>query len=675
MKVTYHWLKELCPSTMSPDDVAAALPRVGLGVEGVERFDDDTVYELEVTANRADWMSAFGVARELAAISGVSTRLPGLKRPPEGAGVASITSVVVENPDLCPLYIARVVTGAKACESPAWLRRRIELLGLRPVNAVVDITNYLLYETGQPLHAFDLDRLNERRIVVRNARPGEKMSLINGKEVALDPSMLVIADAAKPVAIAGVMGGLATEVTSSTKAILIECAAFNGVSIRKTSRKIGVSSDASSRFERGTDIAGASYVAARAVEMIREICGGEIAGGAISVGSDLPEPRRVSLRPARMEKLLGIRIDDQLAKKILENLGFALAESVPDSMSWLVPSWRKDVSREVDLIEEVARIYGYDKIPDRVSKNVHTDPIQPEYLKRAALREILLRTGMSEAFCDPFIEPSLASSFPSFPFKSLVELRNPIRSDQGVMRTSSVPSLMKSLKGNRDRGLSKVNLFEFGRICMDQGGPAPDEHQVLGLLWDLDFAAAKGMLECALHAYAPHLNVSMAPVARKALSAGHSLAIRLGGAEIGFFGTASEDVASAIGLKFLPVVAEVNLDLLYALPDRGLRFFDNSRIPKFPSVDRDFAFVVNESETWARVYEVISGASKGSPVEDIQFFDLYRGKQVPAGKKSIALRVVFRAPDHTLTEDEVSPASAAIVEAMTMHFGASLRQS
>ncbi|MDZ7814686.1 MAG: phenylalanine--tRNA ligase subunit beta [Planctomycetota bacterium] len=356
MKATLKWINELCPADLDTDALCAALVQVGFEMEEVEEFPDDTAIELEITANHAEWMSVIGIAREVAAVTGVETKLPSCEFEEGEESAEELTSVEVTDQKLCPYYGARVLRGVKVAPSPAWVQRRLELIGLRPVNNIADITNLVMYETGQPLHAFDYNKLAENRIVVRPAREGEKMVAINGKELTLSSERLVIADAEKPVALAGVMGGANSEITEFTTDILLECAAFDGPSIRRTTRATGITSDSSARFERGTDIVNADYASRRATAMILSICGGTAAKGVVEVKAPLGERKKVTLRHDRVNRILGMQADRHRTEQALKSLGFEIKESVEDKLTVLVPSWRKDVTREIDLIEEVARI-------------------------------------------------------------------------------------------------------------------------------------------------------------------------------------------------------------------------------------------------------------------------------------------------------------------------------
>ncbi len=675
MKTTANWLNELCPANLSVEQIVTILMRAGFEVESVDALDGDALLSLEITANHADWLGAIGIAREIAAVTGIPACLPPSNLIEEGEPIEKLTSVDVLDFELCPLYIARVVTGVKIGESPQWLQNRLKNIGLRPVNAVVDVTNYLMYETGQPLHAFDLNKLEEKRIVVRASNKGEKMIAINGKELALDGKVTVIADAEKPVAIAGVMGGLYSEISSDTTDILIECAAFNGPATRRATRAVGITSDSSARFERGTDIDNADYVSRRCAELILQYCGGKAAKGAITESAPRLGRKTVFVRPSRIEHLLGIYIEPEKVLSILTNLGFKVIESEEDRITVEVPSWRKDISREVDLIEEVARITGFEKIPDSVNLRVWADPIPESYLKRRKLRSILSGLGLNETIIDPFIEPHINAEFRFISSAKIVTLMNPPRADMNSLRTSLVPGMLKVLKGNRDRNITNVNIFEIERIYMDSPSDLnhPTEVELVGMLSEGSFYDLKGIIEAAFDAFLPKASRIFQPSSRPHIAQGKCVELFVNGEVVGYLGELSAKHADLLDLKVAPVVAEFLAEKLYAASGLPLRSFDNSRIPRFPSVERDFAFVLDESVQWSAIEAAVLRSAASIPIEEIKFFDVYRGKQVEAGKKSVALRVVFRSPDATLTESQITSACDAIVSEMANRFSATLR--
>ncbi len=673
MKTTHRWLEELCPAGLSPDRTADVLMRAGFEVADIEEHHDDIVFELEITANHADWLGAIGIAREIAAATGVPASLPEVELREEGPDISELTALDVEDGELCPLYIARVITGVKVTESPDWLKRRLELIGLRPVNAPVDVTNYLMYETGQPLHVFDMNKLAERRIVVRKARKGEKMTAINGKEVVLEEWMPVIADAERPVAIAGVMGGLDSEIGPDTVDVFIECAAFHGPTIRRTARRTGIFTDSSARFERGTDLENADYVSRRCAAMILEFCGGEAARGSLEFRAAPPERREVSIRPARVERVLGIRVEPERIEAVLSNLGFTKTGGDREKMTFIVPSWRKDVAREEDLIEEVARIEGYDRIPTEIRLTAGGEPAPARYEARMSLRRILAGLGLDEACCDPFVKPEHAVEFSFRPGAKAVSLINPPRSDMNAMRTSLVPGLLKALKGNRDRNVEGAALFEIERAYFEAGEGLPDEVELVGLLMEEGYPAAKGVLEAALAAFLPRSTVEFVPSGHRHAAEGRCADVVIDGERAGYLAEVSARHADMFDLKVRPAVAELEADKLYARCRLPLRSFDDGRIPRFPSVERDFAFVLDESVLWRDVERTVRRSCEGAPLEELRFFDIYRGKQIPAGKKSIAFRLVFRAPDRTLTEEAVAPVAERVVREMKNSLGAELR--
>src|SRR5215218_3729848 len=479
MDISYNWLRELTGVAVPPRELAERLTMAGLAVDAVRESGDDFVLEFDLTSNRPDCLSHVGIAREAAALVGASLRLPDLNVKSVGGKAEEFTHVEIEDVDLCPRYAARVVRGVKIAPSPEWLVKRLQAIGQRPINNVADITNFVMHEMGQPLHAFDLAKLSEFRIVVRRARAGEKLKTLDGVERDLDEQMLVIADASRAVAIAGVMGGEETEISASTADVLVESAYFDPQSVRRTSKRLGLQTEASYRFERGVDYEGVRRAQDRCVALICELAGGTATEDAIDVYPARIAPPTVRLRPRRVEELTGLSVPAEESLRILRSLGFepAAGEAEGDELSFGVPTWRTDVRIEEDLVEEVARVYGYDKIGEALPPS----PVTGEYLtgdrRRRAARQVLTAEGFNEAVSISFIEESSGvteegeTRFELVPGLQKVEgagafvtLKNPIIEGARLMRPSLLPGLLEATRHNFNHGTRDVRLFETGRV-------------------------------------------------------------------------------------------------------------------------------------------------------------------------------------------------------------------
>ncbi|HEX7176288.1 MAG TPA: phenylalanine--tRNA ligase subunit beta, partial [Pyrinomonadaceae bacterium] len=534
MNISYNWLRELVDVSLAPRELAARLTMLGLAVDAVHEAGDDHVLEIDLTSNRPDCLSHVGVAREAAALEGKSVHLPKTEAARTGGRTEEFASVSIEDEELCPRYAARVVRGVKIAPSPAWLVERLQAIGQRPINNVTDITNFVLHEMGQPLHAFDLATLAGRRIVVRRARSGEKLRTLDGAERELDEQMLVIADAERAVALAGVMGGEETEITEATADVLVESAYFAPASVRRTSKQLGLQTEASYRFERGTDYEGVRRAQDRCVALICEIAGGEAAKDAIDVYPRRPAPVSVSLRHERVGKLTGLDVSAEESERILTALGFkrdGAGEAAPgieevaagDSAArFVVPSWRADVSLEEDLVEEVARHFGYEKIKDELPASGIAGEYRRGEERRRAAKRALNALGFDEAISFSFIDTSGEGAFERLPSlqppagaggAEFVYLSNPIIEGAALMRPTLLPGLLGAVRHNLNHGTRNLRLFEAGRVFAAAGGGAgqPVEREALALVLagaaleegragaarELDFYDLKGALEAA----------------------------------------------------------------------------------------------------------------------------------------------------------------------------------
>jgi len=647
---------------------------------------DDVLLEVNVTPNRPDALSHLGVAREVAALLGRPVRPPAPRLAEAGAAAGTLAQVRIEAPERCARYAARVIEGVRIGPSPAWLARRLEACGVRSISNVVDATNYALLELGHPLHAFDLDRVAGAEIVVRTARPGEKLATLDGKERALDPEDLLICDRDRASALAGVMGGGDSEISAGTSRVLLESAWFAPGGVRRTSRRHALKTEASYRFERGADPGMVVPALDRCAALIAELSGGTVRPGVVDAHPRPHQAAEVRLRWRRPGELLGTPVAPEEARRILQGLGFAVRGADDEGARFTVPSWRVDVSIEEDLIEELVRTQGYDRIPETLPAIAAATPLEPaESRSLARLREALEGAGFSEAVNFSFVsEPDLA------PLRYdldggregplCIPLKNPISSDLAVMRTSLVPSLLRNAARNRAQRVEDLRLYEIARVYHPRTpGGAGDEPSAEGLRlagvlagrraplsWsagaeELDFYDAKGAVEALLEA------LGLAGVRWSAPGAAwlhprHSARLAAAdGSALGAVGEIHPRVAQAFELPRGVLAFELSCE---ALLRAGSLAPQHRPIPAFPAVLRDLALVVEEG---VQAEAVLAAIRAEGLVEEAALFDVYRGAPLPAGKKSLAVAIRYRAPDRTLTDAEADAAHGRIVERLRSH--------
>lgn len=660
--------------------------------EYLGRSGGDVVYDLETTPNRPDWNSVIGIARELSALVGSPLKLPASEIPASriGQSASDLVHVRLDAPDLCPRYTARVIRGVKIGPSPDWLRAILERVGLRSINNVVDVTNYVMLETGQPLHAFDYHLIakgadGRPTIVVRRAAEGEKFRTLDNQERILGADHLLIADERKGIALAGVMGGQNTEINDQTVDVLLESAYFAPSNIRRTSKTLGLRTDSSYRFERGCDPNwGVDYASRRAAQLILETAGGQLAEGVVDAYPQPIRPKTVSLRFAKTDALLGITIAPAQQCRLLASLGLACTTGdAPDSASFSIPTFRPDLKREVDLIEEVARLHGVDRIPATAPRGAHGEnPFDAVYDEIAAVRRLLAGLGLDEAQGQSLI--GKAETRNAKP-EEVVELKNPLSSDMDALRPSLLPGLLHSLRHNVSRKNYDVALFEVGRVFLMANG-LPREERRLGIaltgaralpFWsgegrDANFDAMdlKGVVEEVLE----HFGLRGIQFQRRGESTAlflESAAISLGGrVPLGELGQLLPPLAKKYDLRDAVFLAELRLDELIARGNRDKAF---RPLPQFPASRRDVAMLVPEATTHEAVLAAVKQARPAN-LESVELFDVFRGKHVPAGQKSLAYAFTYRGADKTLTDAEVNAAHAKLVEAFKARLGAVVRE-
>ncbi|MCX5649700.1 MAG: phenylalanine--tRNA ligase subunit beta [Planctomycetota bacterium] len=672
VNVSYNWLREYVPTDLAPKEVAERLTRIGLNVDAIEDLPGgDVRLVVEVTANRPDCLGHVGIARELAAALNAELRLPDAAYAESATPCEKKVRVEIEAPDLCPLYTARLIEGVKVGPSPGWLRQRLEAVGIRPVSNIVDVTNYVMMETGQPLHAFDFARITEGRIVVRRAKAGERFHAIDHSEHALSPERLVIADARRPVALAGVMGGAETEISDATSDILLEAAVFDPLSIRATSRLLALASESSFRFERRVDPGGTDWASRRACALIHQTAGGKIARGVVAAGRPLPEPLELTLRVARIETVLGLAIPADFATEYLRRLGLEVLVATPERIRVRVPSRRGDLEREIDLVEEVARHHGYEKIPEsREIPVAYAGPTPAERVRQAA-GEVLTAAGYFEAVTFSFTSADRAVRFRR---RDVEAEPLALRGAALALRESILPGLLDSLRVNQNADETDARLFEIAkRFVPAAPGQMPHEDAMLALASGSgapEFENVKGALETLFERLRVADRIRFVPTDRYAdLAADQAAEVLLDNEPIGMVGSATKEATAAFELDEPPTVAEVHFGRLIeaAVLEPAYR-----PLPQYPAIARDLAIVVEEAVRWADVEKAVASAGVAE-VESLQALDVYRGKQVPAGKKSVALRLVLRRASGTLTHDDAATMQTRILDALRSALGAELR--
>ena len=655
--------------------------------EFLGRSGSDVVYDLEVTPNRPDLNSVIGIAREIAALTGNPLRVPEIKLATNGGKAAELVSVRIEDSENCPRYTARVVKGVKVGPSPAWLRDTLEKVGIRSISNVVDVTNYVMLEVGQPLHAFDYHLIakgadGQPTIVVRRATAGEKFKTLDNQERTLTNEMLLIADEQKGIALAGVMGGANTEINNSTVDVLIESAYFAPVNIRRTSKLLGLRSDSSYRFERGADVGICDWASQRAVQLTLETAGGSLAESVVDIQPKAKEHKEVTLHFAKSKDLLGIGISHQDQISFLTKLGLELKSQLPGEATFGIPSWRVDLKREVDLIEEVGRLYGIDKIPSTPPRGaLGTNEFDAVYDQIGEVRRILAGLGLNEAQGQTLIAKSEVRSQQP---EEIVALANPLSSDMDVLRPSLLPGLIHSLRHNVSRKNYDVALFEIGRVFTNVNGVTKENRSVAIAItgaralpfWsggerDAKFDASdlKGFAEDLLEQFGLR-GVAFGKRAESTALFLESAGVTLGGkVPLGELGQLLPTLAKKYDLRDAVFLAEFNLDLLLAKRNASKSF---KPLPQFPTIRRDVAMLVPEATTHEAVLQTVKSA-KAANLEAVELFDVFRGQGVPARQKSLAYAFTYRSPEKTLTDAEVTAAHEKLLAQFTQNLGATMR--
>ena len=629
---------------------------------------DDAVVEFEITNNRPDCLSVIGLARESAAV--FKTPLNIMEPVVNGADgdITELLAVEVKNPELCPRYTARMIKNIKIAPSPKWLRQRLRSAGVRPINNIVDITNYVMLEYGQPMHAFDYACLDGGKIVVRTAAENESLNTLDGTPRTLTQDMLVIADSKKPVGLAGVMGGENSEITESTKYAVFESANFKGVSIRKTAMALNLRTDSSGRFEKGLDIENTHPAVQRACELVELLGAGEVIGGIIDIRAAERTPVTLNLDAAKINKLLGTDISEETMVEILTRLGFTVAGDVVT-----VPSWRSDIEHYTDLAEEVARFYGYNVIEPTAIKGSVAGALTKRQNGERKIGELCRAMGFSEIYTYSFISPAdydKAAIAQGSPLRGGVKILNPLGEDRSIMRATSLPSMLETLAGNLNSRNTDVRLYEVARVYREIGQQLPDERQIvtLGAYGHFDFFELKGMVEALLREMRVKNIAFRADAENASYHMGRCAVISQGDTVIGTLGQVHPAVAKKYGLGDA-YAAELDLSVIFELAEKEPVY---SSLPRFPAMARDIALVCDDGVTVAELVECIS-RSGGALLRDVKLFDIYKGDPIPQGKKSAAFSLSLRSDEATLTDAQADEIIGKVLAELEKTLGAVIR--
>ena len=687
MGIPLSWLREFVDAPWSTEELVELLPMLGLGVERTETIGGDVIFDLEIASNRPDLLSLIGIARELAAWGRREVRLPPDGLDEHDPPASAMTSVEIADARFCARYIAHVITGVGVGPSPPHIAARLDAAGVRPINNVVDATNYVMMEWGQPLHAFDMEALAEHRVIVRPARAGETLVTLDGVLRELDPEALVIADARRAVALAGIMGGVETEINQATRTVLLEAASFLPASVRRTSRRLGLRTEASARFERGVDPDGVARAARRAAQLISELAGGRVLRKGVDV-YPAPAPRpTIVLRLPRIKRLLGTEVPAGDVVAILARLGLDVRRE-GEIVRAVPPVGRRDLEREEDLIEEIARHHGYDRIPEAMPVEVMQQGRRSARLEaESAARDTLIRAGLTEAVTVSLIAPRLLDRLdldPDDPWRRAVPALNPLTAEHTHLRPCLLPGLLEAVRVNVSHRRDAVHLFEIGRTFAARDGVAPLERRSLAIamrgrwlegLWDeaagnreVTFFNLRGVLESLVSELrAGPLSVD----ARGArwLHPGRVGRVNLDGELVGWIGELHPDVAARFDLPGRTQVAELDLERLLDRAALQPRFTD---VPRFPAVRRDVAVVAPVTLPHARVQAEIRDAA-GNLLESVELFDVYEGPPLDPGQRNLAYGLTFRAPDRTLTGEEIDALVGRIYSALPVRLPVAIR--
>jgi phenylalanyl-tRNA synthetase beta chain len=669
MLVSWNWLSNYIDLTMDREELEQRLSLSGLNHEGTESLDDDVVIDLEVTSNRGDCLGHLGVAREIGVLYGLKVKTPQPRMDDCGEPIGESLSVRNEYPEACPRYTARVIRGVQVGPSPDWLVRSLRAVGIAAVNNVVDATNYVMLECGQPLHAFDHAKVSDRQIVVRRAREKESIEAIDHRSYPLKRSMCVIADASEATAVAGVMGGAKSEVDESTRDLVIEAAIFTPLMVRQTARTLKLHSPSSYRFERRVDPVGVDWASRRVCQLIVELAGGEVAGGSIDTSPEIPERKPIVLRSGELKRILGIEIGGAEVTRILTELGCTASGSGPQGRAaYIPPSWRHDITREADLIEEVARIHGYDKIPEDAPIPVAPSAKRPFDSAIERVRLVLTAAGLSEAMTPSVVTEKLDESLSPWTDQPALETQTAMLEGARRLRRSLLPSLIQGRANNWSASGLNADLFEIAHTYLphDQADGLPREHYSLGLVCGKEFFDVKGMLEVLVERLGVGHRVSVEAFSCDGFIRGGSVRLELGDQLLGSLGIVDPTLLKQWKLPEGVVAAELSLPVLleqaHLVPQQQL-------VSSFPSVQRDLNFVLAESVRWSQLEQVVRSAG-GDELARVTYRETYRDPEKDgADRKRLLMTVELQRHDATLSGEEADRRINRIVDACHRELG------
>lgn len=670
MIVSWNWLQEYVDLPMSLEELTERLTLTGLNLEGLETVGDDTAIDLEVTSNRPDCLGHIGVAREISVLWQQPLKKPTAEPASAGSPVVEQTSVTVDCPDLCPRYTARVIKGVKIGPSPDWLADRLRSLGIAVINNVVDISNYVMMECGQPLHTFDFGKLAGGKILVRESQPGEKFTAINHQEYELQAGTCVIADGEKAVALAGVMGGADSEVNDATTDLLIEAADFAPLSVRNTARRHNLHSPSSYRFERGVDPASIDWASRRCCELILKLAGGELCESVVDVSNVTATCEEIKLRFPEVTRILGIEIPAETIGNILTDLGCEETHTCDHCIKVVPPSWRADLTREIDLIEEVARIHGYDKIPEDAGVKMVASTRSREDRVLEQVRDVMVATGFNEAMTISAVEPDEVEKFQPWTDAAALTVSTPVLRRADHLRQTLVPSLLTARRTNEKLTNTVIELFEIANIYLPQAGKLPDQRRMLAITSGGSFAELKGIVELLISTIAPGTYVAATSHEAKLFAEGRGSQLTLDGIAFGFLGEVGDWGQQQFELRGSTTIAEIDLDVLVAASVAVRRA---KPLSPYPPVGRDLNLVVDEKVSWADIEKIVV-AESGELLESVAYQETYRdANKLGAGKKSLLFSIQLRSSEGTLTNEQADAVREQIVAQVSKQLGGELR--
>jgi len=699
VKVTYNWLKDFVEIRISPDELAHKLTMAGLEVTSLEKKEGDFVFEIEITSNRADCLSVVGIAREVAAITNRRVKRAPAKIYTPRSSKAQAISIKIEDKKDCPLYTAKIIRDVEVGPSPVWLKERLELIGCRSINNIVDITNYVLFTYGEPLHAFDLDKIysqlasgsaSQLNIGVRRARKGEEIVTIDGEKRLLSNRILVITSGTKlhpacrqaghdkPIAIAGIMGGIEAEVTETTKNVLLEAAVFDAIVVRRAKQSLGLTSESAYRFERGVDPTVVESASWRTAELINELAKGKCSLSSSSGGHKYKR-KRINLEIATTERILGVNIAPPKIKKILGNLGFKISsKKIKNTLSVEVPSHRPDVAKEIDLVEEIARVFGYENIPTSLpSVKPQATLYDPQGLV-LVIKNILVGLGLKEVITYSLLDRDLLDSFKIGNDSRIIEILNPLSREQEILRPTLIPSLSACIAYNLNQRQDYINIFEAAKIFFHSNGKSQEE-LVLGvaLCGEKSLLFPQGQvrdkvgilhLKGILEVICGRLGIDDYDVSADASSGAVNIYIH--GEKAGFMLGLQKNTLDRLNIKNKEVfVLELSLGRVFSSLNLEKKF---SGLPKYPGITRDISFILKEEIPLNEVLKATQDAAKPL-LRDIKIVDYYRGKQIPPGHRGLTVSFLYRSDERTLTEEEINPLHNLICGIITEKFKARIR--